>query len=317
MTDWLFQCVPNVSEGTRMEVVERVAQAIRAVAGVSLLDYSADKDHNRSVFTFIGGSEPLREAVAAMYRVCCECIDLRQHHGAHPRVGAVDVVPFVPLEATPMEAAVNLSRLVAEDVVREFAIPVYYYEESALRPERRSLAYIRKGGFESLLESPVSAERRPDVGPAQVHERWGASCIGARGTLVAFNVLLDTPDVAVAKAVAKKVRERDGGLRFVRALGIFLKERGRAQVSLNLINPDKTSLYTAFEMVRMEARRFGVRVYSSELIGEVPLRVLADVAAYYLQLESLTEDRVLERGILNMVYKGQAESIAGPDPRPL
>ncbi|MCR5662054.1 MAG: glutamate formimidoyltransferase [bacterium] len=298
----LFQCVPNLSEGRNLEVIEAAASAIKAVSGVRLLNYSGDKDHNRSVFTFIGAAEPVKNAVLALFEVAEKHIDLRKHEGAHPRIGAVDVVPFVPLEGTSMEAAIELSRSAANEVYARFGVPVYYYERSATTPERKLLSFLRRGGFESLLASTEG--RVPDVGSVHLHERLGASCIGARGFLVAFNVLLDTADVAVAKEVARRVRESTGGLKYVRALGIFLKERGKAQVSMNLVNPGGTAIYTAFEMVKMEARRFGAGVLSSELIGCLPLSALADTAAYYLQAEELGTDRVLERGILDLMLDG-------------
>lgn len=297
----LFQCVPNLSEGRNLEVIEEAASAIKAVSGVRLLNYSGDKDHNRSVFTFIGAAEPVKNAVLAVYEVAENHIDLRKHEGAHPRIGAVDVVPFVPLEGTSMEAAIELSRIAASEVYSRFGVPVYFYERSATSPERKLLSFLRRGGFESLLDSTEG--RVPDVGSASLHEKLGASCLGARDFLVAFNVLLDTADVNIAKAVARKVREATGGLKYVRALGIFLKERGKAQVSMNLVNPHGTAIYTAFEMVKMEARRFGAGILSSELIGCLPLSAVCETAAYYLQAEELGTDRVLERGILDLMLR--------------
>ena len=296
---YLFQCVPNVSEGRDMAVVEAFADSIRSFSGVRLLDYSADKDHNRSVFTFIGQAAPVSEAVLAMFEQAEKHIDLRRHQGAHPRIGAVDVVPFVPLEGTPMEAAVDLSKSAAAAVAERYRVPVYFYEESASCEQNRSLAYLRRGGVEALEQLEDLTSRPADIGPNSLHPRLGASCFGARRPLLAFNVLLDTPDVGIAKKIAEKIRYRDGGLRYVRALGIYLKEAGLAQVSINLLNTEKTALYTVLEMVRSEARMYGVRVRSSELIGEIPLQALAGAAAYYLQLPELAVSRVLERGILD------------------
>ncbi len=311
----LFQCVPNVSEGRDMAVVEACAESIRFVPGVRLLDYSADKDHNRSVFTFIGQAAPVAEAVLSLYAQAEKHIDLRCHKGAHPRIGAVDVVPFVPLEGTPMEAAVELSKSAAAAVADRYRVPVYFYEESASCEENRSLAYLRRGGFEALSELDDLTSRPADAGPNALHPRLGASCFGARRPLLAFNVLLDTPDVEIAKKIAGKIRCRDGGLRYVRALGIYLKEAGLAQVSINLLDTDRTALYTVLEMVRSEAKMYGVRVRSSELIGEMTLQALADAAAYYLQLPGLRVSRILERGILDYWQENCADSakLASPD----
>ena len=300
----LFQCIPNVSEGRCPKTIEAVAEAIRAVPGVRLLNYSADKDHNRSVFTFIGAEDALQRAVEAMFAEVTERIDLRQHQGAHPRIGAIDVVPFVPLEGTPMEAAVELSRCTAELVAERFEVPVYFYEESATCPENRSLAYLRRGGFEALAKLEDLRQRPADVGPQRLHPTLGAVCMGARHPLVAFNVLLDTPDVAVAQAVARKIRQRDGGLRYVRALGIYLAEQGLAQVSINLLNTEKTALYTVLEMVRSEAKAYGAAVRSTELIGVMPLEALVGAAAYYLQQPGLSVQQILERGILDFYTSG-------------
>lgn len=303
MPEPVFQCVPNVSEGRRPEVVAAFAEALGSIPGVFLLDHSSDRDHHRSVFTLVGCAAPLREAIRALYTLAERHLDLAVHQGAHPRIGAVDVVPFVPLSGTPMEAARDLAREVAEEVAGSFGVPVYLYEESALRPERRSLANLREGGLEALGPAIGTPERCPDLGPWRLHPRLGASVIGARRPLVAFNALLDTPDVKVARAVARRLRERDGGLRNVRALGIFLAERGLAQVSMNLLDPDRTALYTVLEMVRMEARRYGARVLTTELIGLVPLGVVADAASYYLQLEDFGAGRVLENRLLEIATR--------------
>lgn len=295
----IFQCVPNISEGRDKQLVDDIAREIRAVQGVRLLDYSADKDHNRSVFTFIGDDGSLERAVLSIYEVVKERIDLRRHTGAHPRIGAVDVVPFVPLEGTPMEAAVSLSRRVAEVVSQRYLVPIYLYEESATCEANKSLAYLRRGGFEALDRLPDLSARPADFGPQQLHPSLGATCMGARRPLLAFNILLDTSDVEVAKQIASKIRYRDGGLRYVRALGIYLAEVGLAQVSINMTDTSHTELYTVVEMVRSEARRYGVNIKSSELIGVIALQALLGVASYYLQLPELEEGRVLERGILD------------------
>lgn len=310
MPHHLFQCIPNVSEGRNEAVVNELAQAVRSVAGVRLLDYSADRDHNRSVFTFIGTEEAVQAAVLALFEVAQQRLDLRTHQGLHPRVGAVDVVPVVPLEDTPMEAAVALSRSIGRAVAQRYAVPVYFYEESATCEANRSLAYLRRGGFEALSALDTLESRAPDLGPNCVHPTLGATCVGARHPLVAFNVLLDTPDVEVAKNIARRIRFRDGGLRYVRALGLFLAEAGLAQVSINLLNTDKTPIYAVLEMVKSEAKRYGAGVRSCELIGVMPLRALLGAAAYYLRLHDLGEQRVLERGILDALL---AEKRLGDD----
>lgn len=282
-------------------MVEACARALQGVPGAHLLDHSSDRDHHRSVFTLVGRRRPLREAMLALFAVVAEHVDLALHQGAHPRIGAVDVVPFVPVLGASMEAARELADEVAREVACRFEVPVYLYEESATSPQRRSLAWLRRGGLEALREQILTPERCPDLGPRRLHPRLGATVIGARRPLVAFNVLLDTADVEVARSVARRVRERDGGLGNVRALGLFLAERGRAQVSMNLLEPDRTALYTVVEMVRMEARRFGARVLSTELIGVMPLQAITQTAGYYLQSENLGPERILEGRILDIL----------------
>lgn len=289
-----LECVPNVSEGRRPEVVERLARAV-AAPGVRLLDVSSDPDHNRTVLTLAGEPEPLLDGLLGLYRAALAEIDLRRHQGVHPRIGAVDVVPFVPLGPTPMALAVDTARRLAAEVARRFALPVYLYEEAAMRPGRRALAAIRRGGFEGLAAKLAEPAWRPDHGPAAPHASAGATVVGARFFLIACNALLDTADVAVARAVAGAVREAGGGLPAVRALGFYLPSRGRAQVSLNLVDYRRTSLVRALERVRAEAAARGARVEASELIGLLPRQAALDTVRDALGLPDLGAERILEQ----------------------
>lgn len=297
----IFQCVPNLSEGRRLEVVEEAARALRDVSGLCLLNYSADPDHNRSVFTMLGGQEHVARGVKALFEVADKYLDMRCHQGVHPRLGAVDVVPFVPLRRATMEMAQELCREVAERIAQDFQLPIYFYGQSATSPERASLAHLRRGGWEALAQEGLeSADRRPDLGPSQLHPRLGASSFGARGPLVAFNVLLQSDDLRVAQAIARRVRARSGGLQGVKALGLPLASRGMVQISMNLTDPQRTAIYTALELVKIEAQRFGVQILGSELIGAISLDQLADSASYYWQMDRLQPDQVLETGILQL-----------------
>lgn len=288
-----LECVPNVSEGRRPEVVARLAAAVSA-PGVQLLDVSSDPDHNRSVLTLAGEPENLIAGLLALYAAALAEIDLRRHEGVHPRIGAVDVVPFVPLGETPMAVAVAAARRLASEVARRFGLPVYLYEEAAVRAERRSLASIRRGGFEGLAARLADPSWAPDHGPARPHPGAGATVIGARFFLIACNAILDTAEVAVARAVAAAVRESGGGLPAVRALGFYLASRGRAQVSMNLVDYRRTSLGRAFDRVREEAAARGASVEASELIGLLPLQAALDVTREALRLPALGAGQVLE-----------------------
>jgi glutamate formiminotransferase len=289
-----LECVPNVSEGRRPEVVARLVDAVTSAAGVRLLDVSSDPDHNRSVLTLAGTAGELRESLLALYEVALREIDLTRHEGVHPRVGAVDVVPFVPLGSTPMEEAVAAAGALAAEVADRFSLPVYLYEKAARRPERRLLADIRRGGFEGFPAKMADPVWSPDFGPARVHPAAGVTVIGARFFLIAFNAVLDTPDVTIARAVAKKVRESGGGLPAVRAMGVYLASRGRAQVSMNLVDFRRTSVLTALNRVRQEAEALGARVLESELIGLMPQEAAMGVMREALQMPGFTPDRVLE-----------------------
>jgi glutamate formiminotransferase / formiminotetrahydrofolate cyclodeaminase len=293
-----FECVPNFSEGRDATKVERIASAAREVPGVTVLDVESDPAHHRSVISLVGEGDALVDAVLRMMRVATATIDLTQHHGEHPRMGATDVVPFVPLGASTMADAVRLAERLGERVASELAIPVYLYGAAARRPERVDLAKVREGQFEGIRESiGTDPTRVPDFGPAKVHPTAGAVAIGARPVLIAFNAYLTTPDVATAKKIAKAVRARDGGLPEVKALGFDIPERQRAQVSMNLTDYRVTPLHRALEAVRREAQRYGVGIEESEIVGLVPEDALFDAAEYYLQLHAFHREAVLERKV--------------------
>jgi glutamate formiminotransferase len=292
-----LECVPNVSEGRRPEVVARLASAAASAPGVRLLDVSSDPDHNRSVLTLAGSAEALHGSLLALNEAALAAIDLNRHEGVHPRLGAVDVAPFVPLGDTPMAAAVAAAERLAREVAARFALPVYLYEQAARRPGRRLLADIRRGGFEGLADKIAEPAWAPDFGPARVHPSAGATVIGARFFLIAFNAVLDTADVVVARAVARRVRESSGGLPAVRAMGVYLASRDRAQVSMNLVDFRRTPILTALDRVRSEAAALGARVVETEVIGLVPEEAVFGVVRDALQLPGFNADRVLE-GVL-------------------
>ena len=291
----LLECVPNVSEGRRPEVIARLAAAAASGPGVRLLDLSSDPDHHRTVLTLAGGPEGLHQSLLSLYEAALADVDLTRHAGVHPRVGAVDVTPFVPLGDTPMEVAVAAAERLAAAVAERFSLPVYLYERAARTPERRALATIRRGQFEGFAERIADPAWRPDFGPARLHPTAGVTVIGARFFLIAFNAVLDTADHAIARAVARKVRESSGGLPAVRALGLFLPSRGRAQVSMNLVDYRRTPILRALDAVRREAAALGARVVETELIGLVPEEAVLGVARDALQLPELPPERVLER----------------------
>ncbi|MGB4337261.1 MAG: glutamate formimidoyltransferase [Bacillota bacterium] len=292
-----IECVPNFSEGRRPEVVAEIVTAIASVEGVRILDYSSDAAHNRSVVTLIGPPGPVVEAAFRGIARARDLIDMRTHEGEHPRLGATDVVPFVPIAGATMSQCVELAVALGERVGRELEIPVYLYEEAATCPERRNLADIRRGEYEGLFEKITKPEWSPDFGPSVVHPTAGATVIGARLPLIAFNVNLTTSDLNVAKKIAQAVRASSGGLAYVKALDVLLNDRNVAQVSMNLVNYRRTPIPRVMEMVRREAARWGVGVLESELIGLVPLDAVLDAAAYYLQLPKLDRSQVIEAGL--------------------
>jgi len=291
----IVECIPNFSEGRDAEKVKQILEAISSVPGIKLLDHSMNADHNRSVVTFIGEPEKVLEAAFAGCRKAAELINMEQHHGEHPRIGATDVIPFVPIREVTMADCIEMAKKLGERIATELEIPVYLYEEAATRPERKDLAYIRKGQYEALkAEMGVQPERDPDFGPARMHPTAGATVVGARMPLVAFNINLGTSDINIAKRIAKLIRARDGGYMYVKAMGVNLDERHIAQVSINMINFRKTSLYRVFETVKMEAERYGVPVVGSEIIGLVPMDALIDAAEYYLRIENFDRAQILE-----------------------
>jgi glutamate formiminotransferase len=298
MSNKLLECVPNFSEGRNKEVIERIVDPFRKTEGVKLLDYSADKDHNRLVVTVIGDPEGLKKSVLEAMAVAVKEIDMNNHKGEHPRMGAVDVVPFIPVRNVTMEEAVELAKEVARQAAEKFNLPVYLYEDAATSPDRQNLASIRKGQFEGFKEKIKKPEWKPDFGPSEVHPTAGVTAVGARMPLVAFNVNLGTDNIEIANAIARKVRYIGGGLRYCKAIGVDLKERGIVQVSMNMTNYTKTSLYQAYELIKVEARRYGVNVVGSELIGILPARALIDVAVYYLGVENFSEEQILENRLL-------------------
>ncbi|RME10896.1 MAG: glutamate formimidoyltransferase [Ardenticatenia bacterium] len=288
----LFECVPNFSEGRRTEVVQSIWNAIAAVPDVRVLNLHMDADHNRSVITFIGTPEAVEEAALQAAKTAAALIDLRQHQGEHPRIGATDVIPFIPLEGATFDDAVHLARRVARRLAEEVGIPTYLYGAAAQHPERRRLADIRRGGYEALVDAiQHDPARVPDFGPTALGPA-GATAVGARDFLIAWNVFLTTSDVSIAERIARAVRHSSGGLRGVQALGMLVD--GRAQVSMNLTDFRHTPLPRVMEMIRREAARYGVLVERSELVGLLPLDAVLDTAAWYLQLDTLTAEEIIE-----------------------
>ncbi len=294
----IMECVPNFSEGRDLEKIEKIVSSFRAKEGVKLLDYSNDTDHNRCVVTVVGEPEALKAAVIEAVGKAVELIDLNKHEGQHPRMGAVDVVPFIPIKGCTMEDAINMSKEVGAKVAELYNLPVFLYEKSASAPHRENLAAVRKGEFEGMAEKIKQPEWQPDFGPAQRHATAGTVAIGARMPLVAYNINLNTPSIDIAHSIAKRIRFIGGGLRFCKAMGVELTERGITQVSINMTDYSKTALYQAFEMVKYEARRYGVSIVGSEIIGLVPMAALIDTASYYLGLEDFSMEQVLESRIM-------------------
>jgi glutamate formiminotransferase len=290
----VIECVPNVSEGRRPEIVAAMADAITAVDGVRLLDHSSDASHHRTVFTLAGDAAGVERAVLALFERAVADIDLRTHRGEHPRMGAVDVVPFVPIEGVTMAECVALARKVGAAVADRFKVPVYLYEEASSDPARRNLEDIRRGEFEGLAAKMATEGWAPDFGPAVPHPSAGASVIGARMPLIAYNINLATDRLDVAKKIAAAIRHSSGGYRFVKAMGVTLEGRGIVQVSMNLTNYEKTPIFRVFETVKREAERYGVAVVESEIVGLVPSAALNAAAEFYLQIAGFNADQVLE-----------------------
>lgn len=290
----IVQCVPNISEGRRLDVVETILDQVRQTAGVQLLDYSSDHDHNRSVITYVGDLEAVQEASFRLTKEAVYLINMEEHQGAHPRIGAVDVIPFIPIEGVTMKECVEAATKLGERIYNELHVPTYLYGEAATRMERKNLSTIRKGQYEGLKESIKKEERHPDFGPPQLHPTAGVTVVGARMPLVAFNVNLGTDRKDVADQIARAVRESSGGFKHVKGMGVVLEERCQVQVSMNLENYQTTPIYRVLETIRREAARYGVPVVGTELVGLVPQQALIDVATWYLQLETFDSKQVLE-----------------------
>lgn len=294
----LVECIPNVSEGRRTEVIESLVGVIKEVPGVVLLDYSSDASHNRSVITMVGDPDSVGEAAFRLAKAARDNIDLSHHTGEHPRMGAIDVIPFVPIKEMSVAECVELSKKVGERIYNELSIPVFLYEESATAPHRKNLAAIRKGQFEGMAEKVKQDKWHPDYGNDEIHPTAGVVAVGARAPLVAFNINLGTSDITVADKIAKIIRESSGGLKYVKALGVMLEDRNIAQVSINMCNYEKTPLYRVFELVRAEAARYGVNIIGSEIIGLTPMGALIDTAEYYLKIENFSRAQVLENRLM-------------------
>lgn len=291
----LVECVPNFSEGRRREVIEAIVAQAKA-RNVKVLDIESDADHNRSVLTFVGEPEAVKDAALAVSAKAIELIDLNKHSGQHPRMGAVDVVPFIPISDVTMEECVQLAKSFANEYSARFNVPVFLYEEAATRPDRKNLADVRKGEFEGLREEiEKNPEKKPDFGPNAIHPTAGATAVGARQILIAYNINLGTGNLDVAKRIAKQVRGKDGGLPAVKALGFELKGRGIVQVSMNMVDYKVSQLYEAFDLVKTLAQRYGVQVVESEIVGLVPMEALTDAAEFYLRLARFDKNQILER----------------------
>ncbi|SHE48261.1 glutamate formiminotransferase [Caldanaerobius fijiensis DSM 17918] len=294
MTKKIVECVPNFSEGRDKDVMEAIADAIRQVDGVKLLDYSGDPDHNRSVYTFIGQPESVVNAAFNACRVAAQRIDMSQHRGEHPRMGAADVVPLIPISGVSIEECIELAKKLGNLIGQELSIPVYLYGYAATKPNRVELSDIRKGQYEGFFSKIKKPEWIPDYGPYEVNVKSGVTAVGVRKPLIAFNVNLNTNNIKIAQEIAKSVRYISGGLRYVKALGIRLNRDGIVQVSMNLVDYEKTPIYRVLELIKVEAKRYGVSVIGTEIIGLVPIKAILDSLKYYMQLEDLDVDKILE-----------------------
>jgi glutamate formiminotransferase / 5-formyltetrahydrofolate cyclo-ligase len=294
----IVQCVPNFSEGRRVEVVEQIVASIAAVSGIKMLDYSYDESHNRSVVTFIGEPEAVLEGAFQGTRRAAELIDMAKHSGGHPRMGATDVIPFIPVTGVSMEDCVNLAKRLGERIAGELAIPVYLYEAAASKPERKNLSDVRRGQYEGLIKAIKEPDRKPDFGPAAVNLQAGVTAVGARPPLIAYNINLDTADKQVADNIARAIRGSSGGFPSVKALGLIIEESGNAQVTINVCDYKQVPLHRVFELVKREAARYGVAITGSEVIGLVPLDALVGTAEFYLQFSGFEQSQVLENRLL-------------------
>jgi glutamate formiminotransferase / 5-formyltetrahydrofolate cyclo-ligase len=290
----IVQCVPNFSEGRDLEKVEKIVDVLRNREQVNLISYEPDKDYNRTVVTLLGEPEAIKAAVIDLVEKTTELIDLNVHKGEHSRMGATDVIPFIPIRNMTMEECVTLAHETAKTINEKFNIPIFLYEEAASTEERRNLATIRKGQFEGMGEKIKQAEWHPDYGKPEIHPTAGATAVGARSSLIAFNINLDTDNEEIASKIAKAIRHSSGGFRFIKAGPAKIEERGIVQVTMNITNYQKTSIYRVFETVKMEAKRYGVNVIGSEFVGLVPLEALVESMEYYLGLEGFDINKVLE-----------------------
>ncbi|MBU0685083.1 MAG: glutamate formimidoyltransferase [Thermoplasmatota archaeon] len=294
----IVECVPNFSEGRRKDVIDKIVYSIRAVPGIKILDVESDLDHNRSVVTFTGGKDTVQEGAFRGARAASELIDLNKHKGQHPRMGALDVLPFVPISGVTIDDCIEIAHKVGARIGKELKIPVYLYESAAKKPERVNLENVRRGEFEGLKQAILTDESRyPDFGPRMLHPTAGAVAVGVRMPLIAFNVDLKSTDVNIAREIAKKIRASSGGLPKVKALGFALEARGTVQVSMNLTDYTVTHISTVFEAVRKEAEERGVEIAESEIVGLIPLEAVCDLAAKFLGIRQFSSDQVLERRI--------------------
>ena len=306
----IVECVPNFSEGLNRSIVDRIVEAILTVPGLCLMDMEMDADHNRSVVTFVGEKEMVGEGALRAIGKAAELIDLTRHQGKHPRIGATDVVPFIPVRNVTLEECVAIARLVGQEAARRYGIPIYLYEAAAARPERVQLENIRKGQFEGLREEIGQfPERYPDFGAPQIHATAGATVVGARKFLIAYNINLDTPNVSIAKEIARTVRQSGGGLPHVKAMGVDLKSRGLAQVSMNLTDYEQTPISRAFETVKREAERLGAGISGSEVVGLIPQAALDSAAEYYLQIENFRPELIFENRL--QILLNQKTALSG------
>ena len=305
MPNPIIECVPNFSEGRDSDIIESIVQPFRNRKGCVLLDYRADKDHNRLVVSLVGQAEPIQDALLEACRVAISKIDLEKHRGGHPRIGAIDVIPFVPIQNISMSTCVELAHAFGHRFYEETGVPVYFYEEAALNPERSRLEVIRRGQYEALKAEISQPERHPDVGEPKLHPSAGATVIGARKFLIAFNVNLGTSDLNVAKAIAKAVRASSGGLCHVKGIGLALEDRGLTQVSMNIVDYEKNALYRVVELIRMEAKRWGVSLAETEVYGMVPAAALLDSLTYYMQMTHFDRRQVIELALLDRLGQEQ------------
>lgn len=294
----LVECVPNFSEGRNMETIMKIVAPFIVTEGVKLLDYNADRDHNRTVVSVMGEPDSVKKAMIEATGIAIREIDLRQHQGEHPRMGAVDVVPFIPIQNFSMEEAVALARETGQEMASQYNLPIFLYEKAATMPARENLANVRKGEFEGMADKLLQTEWQPDFGPDRIHPSAGVTAVGARMPLVAFNINLNTNNLEIANQIARCIRHISGGLRYCKAMGVVLQERGIVQVSINMTDYTKTSLYRVFEMVRFEAQRYGVEVVGSEIIGLSPMVALIDAAVYYLRIEDFKMEQIIEQRML-------------------